>query len=414
MTVIRACIGLFLAALALPVSVLAQPSASQLQFGPELRVSDAATLVASHNGADMPVVATNGDQFLVVWSDRRSGILAVYAARMDRTGQILDPAGIRISDSSSRPQPSDLAIGMAAVWIESSYLVAYTSWDGDSGYSIWLARIAPDGRVLARDIFFRRGTTPRFGSSGSSSLLLYRRWPDISQFALSAAILDENAVVHRDTPISSSSDALPGGVAWNGEKFFAVWRERDEIFGTALDAEGRPPGLVNQRVIFHSPLGFDVSVATDGSGFLVVWQEFHGHGSKIRARFITPDGIVAGEPFSITLFIQPHFEPDVIWDGSHYVVTYLTRSSSAHAPYATYLEAVEVSPSGGIGSRAAITIGVSVGSSDTIVAGDRILTAWSDNRLAESQNLWEPAVFARMIEGSDSGHDMLVSRSHSP
>ena len=415
MTLIRACIGLSLAVLAFPVSLVAQPAASQLQFGPEHAVSDAASLVASHNSADMPVVATNGDQFLVVWSDRRSGRLSVYAARVDLTGRILDPAGIRISSPSLRPQPSDLAIGMSAVWNGSSYLIAYTTWDGDGGYSILLARVAPDGGVLSRDVFFRRGTTPRFAATDSTALLLYRPWPDVSQFALAAAILDEQGGVHRDTPISSSTDAFPGSVAWNGEKFFAVWRELDEIFGTPLDAEGRPPGLVNQSVSRHSPTGFDVAVATDGSGFLAVWHEFYGSNSRVRGRFIRQDGVVAGEPFFITSEFHNNYEPDVIWDGSRYIVSYLSPSSSAHSPYATYLQTIEVSPSGEVGSSSrTITTGMGVRSYSTIAAGNKVLMAWSDNRLARSLYVWEPAVFIRVVEGSDSGHDVLLSRSHSP
>jgi hypothetical protein len=55
-----------------------------------------ATLVPGAFAYGSATVAANGDRALVVWHDHRGITGDVYAARIDRTGNVLDPAGIRL------------------------------------------------------------------------------------------------------------------------------------------------------------------------------------------------------------------------------------------------------------------------------------------------------------------------------
>jgi hypothetical protein len=48
-------------------------------------------------------IAFDGTNYLVIWTDTRDlGPGALYGARVDKTGKVLDPAGFRIMDSRRR------------------------------------------------------------------------------------------------------------------------------------------------------------------------------------------------------------------------------------------------------------------------------------------------------------------------
>src|SRR5205809_3080543 len=45
---------------------------------------------------DYPHIASDGENFLIVWHDERALPAVVYAARVNRDGEPLDPTGLRI------------------------------------------------------------------------------------------------------------------------------------------------------------------------------------------------------------------------------------------------------------------------------------------------------------------------------
>jgi hypothetical protein len=78
-------------------------------------------------------IGSNGDQFLAAWIDRRDRA-AVYAARNDRDGTLLDATGIFIASAENGP------VGVA--WNADSYVVI---WQTSSG--VFATRIASDGTI---------------------------------------------------------------------------------------------------------------------------------------------------------------------------------------------------------------------------------------------------------------------------
>ena len=69
------------------------------------------------SGHSNPHIATNGSDYLVVWTDSRGGgEPAVWAARMRPDGTLLDPTGIRVAASGQAG---------GVVWTGSHYLIAY-------------------------------------------------------------------------------------------------------------------------------------------------------------------------------------------------------------------------------------------------------------------------------------------------
>src|SRR5262245_2986314 len=101
--------------------------------------------ISSFGGSeDVPALAFGGTNYFVVWMDTRSGSLDLYGARVSSAGSVLDPFGILISASigvHDRP---------AVAFDGTNYLVAWTD-NRSGGDDIYAARITPAGVVLDTD-----------------------------------------------------------------------------------------------------------------------------------------------------------------------------------------------------------------------------------------------------------------------
>src|SRR5207249_3978893 len=97
--------------------------------------------LAANNQAS-PAVAFDGTNYLVVWQDFPGGTyFDIYGARVSPAGTVLDPAGIPISTAAGDQLSPALAFD------GTNYLVAWT--DPRSGsYDIYGARVSPAGTVL--------------------------------------------------------------------------------------------------------------------------------------------------------------------------------------------------------------------------------------------------------------------------
>jgi hypothetical protein len=92
-----------------------------------------------------PTIASDGDRFLAVWIDKRSAQTAVYGARFDDQGALLDPIGLRIADVEFSPNER-----VGVVWTGESYYVAWSDWgsNGVHGQGILGVRVGRDGEIL--------------------------------------------------------------------------------------------------------------------------------------------------------------------------------------------------------------------------------------------------------------------------
>ncbi|MDQ1519846.1 MAG: hypothetical protein QOI55_919, partial [Actinomycetota bacterium] len=95
------------------------------------------------NNQTQPAIAFDGTNYLVTWSDNRSGDANIYGTRVSPAGTVVDGAatGFAISTAASAQNDSDLAFN------GTNYLVAWLDLrSGD--WDIFGARVSPAGSVL--------------------------------------------------------------------------------------------------------------------------------------------------------------------------------------------------------------------------------------------------------------------------
>lgn len=121
-----------------------QPSLYGERIAPDGTVLDTAPFVISegHGNQTCARVAFGGSYYLVVWQDSRSGSQCVYASRVSRDGIVMDTEGIGVSPPALADMPPDVASdgdNFLVVWTD-----IYVGADGD----IRGARVSQAGQVL--------------------------------------------------------------------------------------------------------------------------------------------------------------------------------------------------------------------------------------------------------------------------
>jgi hypothetical protein len=159
--------------------------AAEVRLGLETALTPVGALGAAAYAQFNPAVASNGNDFLAVWTDARRGrrYYDIYASRIGRDGQSKEPAGRLIAENS-----------YAAVIASAGgdYLVAYSSNAG-----LMTQRLDQHGGTR----FFLGHTLWKFGSCS----------PHFISVEISGAPLDtgQPSPPKLFTPVESSLDSLP-------------------------------------------------------------------------------------------------------------------------------------------------------------------------------------------------------------
>ena len=93
-------------------------------------------------GQTFPAVSWGGGQFMVVWSDRRSGVDDIFGTRVTGSGVVADPAGIPVSTAvNGQFAPS-------VTWDGTQYLATWQDARPFSTTDIYASRVSVAGAVL--------------------------------------------------------------------------------------------------------------------------------------------------------------------------------------------------------------------------------------------------------------------------
>ena len=243
----------------------------------------------------LPAVAFDGTNYLIAWSDRRSGMTYdIYAARVTPSGTVLDPAGIPIStETGAQTQP-------AVAFDGTNYLV---SWDDErsGAFDVYAARVTPNGTVLdPAGIPISTAANMQGASAlafdGTNYLVTwadYRADPNTSdtygaRVTPGGTVLDPAGIPISTGELSQQNSA----VAFDGTNYLPVWLDdglsvygaRVTPGGTVLDPNGI--GISTETATLAPTLAFD------GTNYLVTWADFRSGTADIYAARVTPSGTV--------------------------------------------------------------------------------------------------------------------------
>ena len=319
---------------------------------------DGFAISAAGSGQFRPAVATNGTTTLAVWTDVRNADFDVEAARVNRSGVVLDPNGIVVTRAASvQSQPSvasdgtptwscrspcDRQVCTSIAWYsgvgerrrERGRRGAGTRRAGrgegrvDTGSRSWTARFyegpaGPPGRGegLVADRPCAVAATkdpernPSVASDGTNFLVTWTLLDDTFTEVARARRVSAAGALLGTSPVSLApvtTDQLDPAVGFNGSRYLVVWTERHadiDIFGTQVTTNGATVGTRGFVVTDASEDQDEPDVAGNGN-FLVVWTDRRQDGGDVFGTRISPAGTVLdgdGSPIaaSSTNELQP-------------------------------------------------------------------------------------------------------------
>ncbi|HIL70884.1 MAG TPA: hypothetical protein EYG38_13675 [Verrucomicrobia bacterium] len=252
------------------------------------------------NSQSKPAVASNGTDFLVVWQDTRISFsnLEIYAARVQSDGNLPDPDGIRVTDSSFSQRNPTVA------GLDTTYMVAWEDLtNGSSNSDILGTRISVQG-ILMDDAPIEISTVgqkQRTPSAAAGAELFFIVWADTRDDSLDdifgVRVTEQgNNLDPEGISIATGSISLRiPRITFDGEEFFAAWVQRGlttsfDIFGSPVGLDGQvlEPDGIAISVIAGSQS--EVALASNGATVMRVWTDTSLDPSKdIRGTWISRD-----------------------------------------------------------------------------------------------------------------------------
>jgi all-beta uncharacterized protein len=265
----------------------------------------------------------------------------IYGARLDSAGNLLDSIPIAISGAMYN-QTNPLV-----AWNGQNYLVVWMTQRAGNRYyfDIMATRVAPDGTVLDNPpLLLKSGATLNdnynpwsVSSDGTNWTVAYRSIDTATNFttidglrvAPDGTVLDPAGKTLRED--TWNSGATNAGLAFAGDEYLLVWAEWDlgvgdwVVKGQRLSPTLDPIGAVFPVDLLTVTSAQAPSVASDGYGFLVTWFEdrYYGsaqlYGARVNhtGQILDANGIAITGPAGYT-----QFAPDLAWDGKNYFVSY--------------------------------------------------------------------------------------------
>ncbi|MFN7131838.1 MAG: hypothetical protein ACK4N5_07140, partial [Myxococcales bacterium] len=240
------------------------------------------------NRQQNPSVAFNGSSYLVVWTDDRADQQDIYAARFDADGNLLDPVGIAVSTAANeQATPVVAAIG-------SDFLVVWSDRRSGTSWDLFAARIGADGTVkdpggIAVSNASGDQSEPAVACGVTECLAAWRDTRtttngDVYFARLSPAgsVLDLGGKLLETLSGVSSSPA----VAFDGTQYLGGWVTGTSVYARRLDTAGNFVDSVPVRLTTNdSP--YELQAASAQGSFLLAWQF---SASSLRAVQFTPAG----------------------------------------------------------------------------------------------------------------------------
>jgi hypothetical protein len=363
---------------------------------PACEIIDSVGIEIAHaaNSQNSPSVTFDGTNYFVVWSDKRNGLYNndIYGARVSPSGVVLDPDGIAVSSASSYQLYPSVIFGNGyyfVVWQDGRFSGS-SYWETD----IYGARVDlsgnvldPNGIRLAHASSFQSYVRPSVAFDGINYLA---GWQSNNPYRLYGARVDTHGVV-LDVPgfaVCSGTGGLPMDpkITFGGSYYLIVWDENrigpyTDIWGARIDTSGTvlDPNGFNITYTHTDTLNLLPTANYDGNNYFVFWvhkisglSNYDIYGARVNQTggIIDPNGIpIATSPYNQTL-------PSVSFGSSDYFVAWQDNSNYYSDIYGTSVDTSGsvVNPDGALISLAAY----GQNSSSISFDGTNYLVVWQD------------------------------------
>jgi hypothetical protein len=289
---------------------------------------------AATRGQGDPSVAFGGTNYLVVWADNRSGFgkLDVYGSRVSRAGVVLDRNAIAISTEGQEHHSPSVAFdgtNYLVVWSDNRSGVV-----GGGNYDLYAARVSRAGVVLDRNaiaVSTAEGDqeSPSVAFDGAAYFVV---WLDYRHYRIYGARVSTSGTVLDGEGIAVSPQGLGGApsLAFDGTNYLAVWQS---------DASDRTPGIYAARVtpagtvldggwaLAISATAYEEeapSVASRDGNFLVTWADNRAGDFDIYGARVTDAGEVLDWRGGVAISTagQAQYWPSVAYGRANYLVAW--------------------------------------------------------------------------------------------
>jgi hypothetical protein len=350
--------------------------------------------VCGHTGHQAyPAASVYGANYFVVWNDNRiGGTWDVYGARIDSTGAVIDTTSLAISSEPSQQ------FGLAIAFEGSSWLISWHDSRNDHK-DIFGIRIATTGTVLDGAAFLISSSSidqaePAIAYDGTNYLVVWHEWREASLYDIRATRVSPSGTVLDPAGIvicMQATDAMYPAVGFDGTNYLVAWQDNrsgnTDIYATRVATDGT----------VLDPAGIAVSVALDrqerpavtfnGLKFFVAWQDRRSGGFDIRGSRVSTAGLVH-EPGGILISdaLRDQARPAASSDGFNFFVVW----EDARNVYNDIFGA-RVSPAGALIDSSGIPIAsasLAQEHPDVVYDGDRYAVVWQDKRTNVNYNIY--------------------------
>ncbi|MBN2498475.1 MAG: hypothetical protein JXR96_28045 [Deltaproteobacteria bacterium] len=359
-----------------------------------------------------PSAVFDGERHLVVFSDSSAGWSDISGARVQTDGQVLDTSGIHISLAvNSQYEPNVASNG-------SDYLVVWSSDNTVDQKDIYGALLDRSGAMIGQESFSISTsagdqTNPAAASDGHDYLVAWTVHGQEDR-GIHGVVLDRHGQAVEPGErllVEGSVGNAPPGILFDGSDYFMVCTRSVEngtdVLGMWIDASGE---LREDAVAISTGEGdnYSVSAASDGQDYLVVWtwQRTPFDPRFVVGRRVSGEGEILDMAFLPITDIWTSSQPTVAFGGEYYLVAWQDTDNRD-------IYAVQVTTDGEILDGAGY-LGISTADGEQShprahFDGERILISWEDDRDPEQTVIRG----ARVDPDGTFYRDFLISHTES-
>ena len=290
----------------------------------------AQSLTANQNSELSPSIAFNGTYYLAVWTDNRNGAAAsgsdIYGIRLAADGSPLDRSAFPISVAANRQFEPVVASNGA------DFLVAWTDLRNTPSYAaqadIFATMVAADGHVMQPEGFLVSGATndqsaPAVAAMGTEFFVAWQdarkattspARPDIygARVSRTGSVVDTNGIAVCANVSTQTSPSVGGG---GPDGVFVAWVDlrnstSSDIYGAHVSADGVVAEANGFALCKATGVQSQPSVAgAVGVTYLVSWSDSRAGAANpdIYGVFVDPTGVIPpsdGFPIATGVAIQ--------------------------------------------------------------------------------------------------------------